>query len=90
MNPSILRNLTLEQWEVLSRLIPESKPGGRKRSVDMQAIALRNPLHLVCGLCMAFAKRLRRRYAPKRFPQVENCVSLRTTMAKRWNMAKNS
>lgn len=38
MNPSILRNLTSEQWEVLSGLIPAPKTGGRKRSVDMQAI----------------------------------------------------
>lgn len=45
MNPSYPSNLTLEQWELLSQLIPQAKTGGRKRSVDMQA----------------FAKRLRRR-----------------------------
>jgi putative transposase len=37
MNPSILRNLTSEQWKLLSGLIPAPKTGGRKRSVDMQA-----------------------------------------------------
>jgi putative transposase len=38
MNPSYPSNLTLEQWELLSELIPGSKTGGRKRSVDTQAI----------------------------------------------------
>jgi transposase len=38
MNPSYPSNLTNEQWELLSELIPQAKTGGRKRSVDMQAI----------------------------------------------------
>ena len=50
-------NVTNEQWEILSELIPSGKKGGRKRSVDMQAIALRNPIHFVCGLCLANASR---------------------------------
>ncbi|MGI2909676.1 IS5 family transposase [Tolypothrix sp. VBCCA 56010] len=50
MNPSYPSNLTLEQWEVLSRLIPESKPGGRKRSVDMQAI-VNAILYILCAGC---------------------------------------
>lgn len=73
MNPSILRNLTLEQWELLSGLIPKPKSGGRKRSVDMQAIALRNPIHIMCGLRVANAN--------VRFSQLENCVSLFPTVA---------
>ncbi|MFH7027366.1 MAG: transposase [Heteroscytonema crispum UTEX LB 1556] len=49
MTPYYPSNLTNEQWEILSELIPSGKKGGRKRSVDMQAIALRNPIHFVCG-----------------------------------------
>ncbi len=58
MNPSILRNLTLEQWELLSGLIPKPKSGGRKRSVDMQAIAYGRAslnvnaiLYILCAGC---------------------------------------
>ncbi|MER3495210.1 MAG: hypothetical protein C4323_25440 [Mastigocladus sp. ERB_26_2] len=50
MNSSILRNLTLEQWEILSRLIPEPKTDGRKRSVDMQAI-INAILYILCAGC---------------------------------------
>ena len=73
MNPSYPSNLTLEQWELLSGLIPKPKSGGRKRSVDMQAITLRNPIHIMCGLRVA--------NAPERFPQVENCVPLFSRVA---------
>ena len=68
MNPSILRNLTSEQWELLSGLIPAPKTGGRKRSVAMQAIALRNPIHLMCGLRVA--------NAAERLSEVEDCIPL--------------
>lgn len=50
MNPSILRNLTSEQWELLSGLIPAPKTGGRKRSVDMQAI-VNAILYILCAGC---------------------------------------
>ncbi|MEH2466008.1 hypothetical protein [Nostoc sp.] len=39
MNPSYPSNLTSEQWELLSGLIPAPKTGGQKRSVDMQAMS---------------------------------------------------
>ncbi|MEH1889644.1 MAG: hypothetical protein V7K92_09345 [Nostoc sp.] len=39
MNPSYPSNLTSEQWELLSGLIPAPKTGGRKRNVDMQAMS---------------------------------------------------
>ncbi|WP_442949401.1 transposase [Nostoc sp.] len=51
MNPSYPSNLTLEQWELLSGLIPQPKNGGRKRSVDMQAMSLDLPLLYVRAAC---------------------------------------
>ncbi|MBN3938931.1 IS5 family transposase [Nostoc sp. NMS9] len=50
MNPSYPSNLTLEQWEILSGLIPQPKSGGRKRSVDMQAI-VNAILYILCAGC---------------------------------------
>ncbi|BAY46278.1 transposase (plasmid) [Scytonema sp. HK-05] len=50
MNPSILRNLTSEQWKLLSGLIPKPKTGGRKRNVDMQAI-VNAILYILCAGC---------------------------------------
>ncbi|MBD1904363.1 IS5/IS1182 family transposase, partial [Funiculus sociatus GB2-A5] len=38
MTSSYPSNLTQEQWELLSSLIPKAKPGGRPRTVDMQAV----------------------------------------------------
>jgi len=38
MTSSYPSNLTPEQWELLSDAIPAAKPGGRPRSVDMQAV----------------------------------------------------
>ncbi len=55
MSPSYPSNLTLEQWELLSGLIPKPKTGGRKRSVDMQAIVNARKVHFVCRLCVANA-----------------------------------
>ncbi|MFS0518710.1 transposase [Nostoc sp. UIC 10607] len=49
MNPSYPSNLNSEQWELLSGLIPAPKTGGRKRSVDMQAIV---NIGIVC--CLSF------------------------------------
>ncbi|BAZ20246.1 transposase [Kalymmatonema gypsitolerans NIES-4073] len=50
MNPSYPSNLTSEQWELLSGLIPAPKTGGRKRSVDMQAI-VNAILYILCAGC---------------------------------------
>lgn len=38
MKSSYPSHLTPEQWELLQSLIPPAKPGGRPRSVDMQAV----------------------------------------------------
>lgn len=38
MSQSYRTDLTDEQWELLRKLIPEAKPGGRPRSVDMRAV----------------------------------------------------
>lgn len=50
MNPSYPSNLTNEQWELLSELIPAAKPGGRKRSVEMQAV-VNAILYILCAGC---------------------------------------
>ncbi|MBN3895995.1 MAG: IS5 family transposase [Nostoc sp. NOS(2021)] len=61
MNPSYPSNLTLEQWELLSGLIPKPKTGGRKRSVDMEAI-VNAILYILCAGCAW-------RMLPKDFPK---------------------
>jgi putative transposase len=61
MNPSYPSNLTSEQWELLSGLIPGPKTGGRKRSVDMQAIV--NAIFYI--LCAASGWRM----LPNDFPK---------------------
>lgn len=38
MSSSYPSNLTQDQWELLSSLIPKAKAGGRPRTVDMQAV----------------------------------------------------
>lgn len=43
-------NLTNEQWELLVHLIPAAKPGGRPRSVDMQAV-VNAILYILCAGC---------------------------------------
>ena len=50
MNPSYPSNLTNEQWELLSELIPAAKPGGRKRSVEMQAV-INAIFYILCAGC---------------------------------------
>jgi hypothetical protein len=39
MSKAYPSNLTYAQYEFLSDLIPEAKPGGRKREVDMWSLA---------------------------------------------------
>ncbi|BAZ33910.1 transposase (plasmid) [Cylindrospermum sp. NIES-4074] len=50
MNPSYPSNLTTEQWQLLSELIPKAKKGGRKRSVDMEAV-INAILYILCAGC---------------------------------------
>lgn len=50
MPQSYPSNLTTEQWKLLSGLIPASRPGGRPRSVDMQAI-VNAILYILCAGC---------------------------------------
>lgn len=69
MNPSILRNLTSEQWELLSKLVPPAKKGGRKRSIEMQAV-VNAIMYILCADCAW-------RMLPNDFHLLENCLSLR-------------
>gem|GEM_PF-6724522 len=47
MSTAYPSNLTREQYELLSDMIPERKPGGRPREVDMWEIRWR---HLLCSM----------------------------------------
>ncbi|WP_442946586.1 transposase [Nostoc sp. 'Peltigera malacea cyanobiont' DB3992] len=73
MNPSYPSNLTLEQWELLSGLIPKPKTGGRKRSVDMQAL-VKAILYILSAGCTW-------RMLRNDFHALENCVRLFPTVA---------
>jgi transposase len=81
MNPSILRNLTSEQWELLSGLIPAPKTGGRKRSVEMEAIAYGRASLNVNAILYILCAAKPVANAAKRFSQMENCISLLPAMA---------
>ncbi|MEP0853001.1 IS5 family transposase [Funiculus sociatus GB1-A4] len=50
MSQSYPSDLTDEQWELLSGLIPRAKVGGRPRSVDMQAV-VNGILYILCAGC---------------------------------------
>lgn len=50
MSPSYPSNLTHDQWELLESLIPNAKPGGRPRTVDMQAV-INAILYILCAGC---------------------------------------
>ena len=50
MSQSYPSDLTDEQWELLSGLIPSAKPGGRPRHVDMQAV-VNAILYILCAGC---------------------------------------
>ena len=50
MTSSYPSNLTQEQWELLSSLIPKAKPGGRPRTVDMQAV-VNGIVYVLCAGC---------------------------------------
>ena len=50
MTSSYPSNLTQEQWELLLSLIPSAKPGGRPRSVDLQAV-INAILYILCAGC---------------------------------------
>ena len=50
MSKAYSSNLTEDQWELLSPLIPPPKPGGRPRTVEMLDI-LNAILYLLCEGC---------------------------------------
>jgi putative transposase len=50
MSKAYPSNLTLAQFELLREIIPEPKPGGRPREVDMWAV-LNAIFYLLCEGC---------------------------------------
>ncbi|BAZ24495.1 transposase [Kalymmatonema gypsitolerans NIES-4073] len=55
MSKAYPSNLTLAQYKLMSDLIPEAKPGGRKREVDMWEVRWRDFLHFGRRSQMAIA-----------------------------------
>jgi putative transposase len=60
MHPSYPSDLTDDQWHLLESLLPEAKPGGRPRSVDLRAV-LNAILYILCAGCPW-------RYLPQSYP----------------------
>lgn len=54
MSKSILRDLTLEQWELLSSLIPDENSTGRPRTVELRAVVSAIFYILCAGCAIAF------------------------------------
>lgn len=50
MTPSYPSQLSQDQWDLLSSLLPAAKPGGRPRSVDLQAV-VNAILYILCAGC---------------------------------------
>lgn len=50
MPSSYPSNLTHDQWKRIESLIPAAKPGGRPRSVNMQAV-VNAILYILCAGC---------------------------------------
>jgi putative transposase len=67
MSQSYPSDLTDEQWELLSELIPSAKPGGRPRQVDMQAV-VNAILYILCTGCAW-------RMLPHDFPAGRRCIT---------------
>lgn len=60
MSKAYPSNLTFAQYEILSDVIPEAKPGGRKREVDMWAV--------LNGIFYILVEGVRWRALPEDFP----------------------
>lgn len=73
MSQSYPSDLTDEQWELLSGLIPRAKVGRRPRSVDMQAV-VNGILYILCAGCGW-------RMLPHDATRMENGLSLFSAMA---------
>lgn len=80
MIPSYPSNLTYEQWELLSGLIPSAKKGGRKRSVDMRAFAKRLRRRIVNAILYILCAGCAWRMLPNDFPKWKTvgCVNVVT------------
>jgi putative transposase len=50
MSKSILRDLTLEQWELLSSLIPDENSTDRPRTVELRAV-VSAIFYILCAGC---------------------------------------
>ena len=80
MPSSYPSNLTYDQWKLLESLIPAAKPGGRPRSVNMQAV-VNAILYILCAGCAW-------RMLPSDFPcwKLENGLPLLASLANGWHL----
>ncbi|BAY46598.1 transposase [Scytonema sp. HK-05] len=73
MSKAYPSNLTLAQYKLMSDLIPEAKPGGRKREVDMWEVRWRDFLH--------FGRRSQMAIATRRFSCLANGLYILSQLA---------
>jgi putative transposase len=78
MSKSYPTDLTDEQWELLSVLIPPENPGCRPRCVDLRAV-ISAIFYILCAGCAW-------RMLPHDFPFRANGLLLLPKMAYRWYM----
>ncbi len=74
-------DLSDEEWELMSELVPPAKYGGRPRTIDIRDNSQCRLLYLASRLCMAIAA--------ARFSVLENRLSLLARVAHWWFVGTN-
>ncbi len=82
MSKAYPSKLTYTQYEFLSDLIPEAKPGGRNREVDIWEV--------LNGIFYILVEGVRWRALPGDFPTQANSLHIFSQLAQRWDLVKNS
>jgi transposase len=82
MSKAYPSNLTRTQYEFVSDMIPEPKPGGRPREVDMWEV--------LNAIFYILVEGVRWRAEPLGFSGVANGIHLFSLLGTRWNMAEHT
>ncbi len=80
MSKAYPSNLTRAQYEVLSDMIPEPKPGGRPREVDMWEV--------LNAIFYILVEGVRWRALPGDFPAWQTVYTYFRALEQRWNLAE--
>ena len=75
-------DLTDEEWDSIKELIPDAKPGGRRRELCMRQV-LNAIFYVTKG-------GIQGRMLPQDYPKLEERLSLLSTMASEWGMGADS